>query len=75
MKEYDIMVVGPVSLDHNIDYLGNERKEVGGAVVASGFAAGAAVWLFVCAGVFGNAPYPAFSTAWTIPAVSKTDSS
>ena len=30
MKEYDIMVVGPVSLDHNIDYLGNERKEVGG---------------------------------------------
>lgn len=36
MKEYDIMVVGPVSLDHNIDYLGNERKEVGGAVVASG---------------------------------------
>ena len=38
MKEYDIMVVGPVSLDHNIDYLGNERKEVGGAVVASGFA-------------------------------------
>ena len=24
MKEYDIMVVGPVSLDHNIDYLGNE---------------------------------------------------
>ena len=34
MKEYDIMVVGPVSLDHNIDYLGNERKEVGGAVVA-----------------------------------------
>ena len=39
MKEYDIMVVGPISLDHNIDYLGNERKEVGGAVVASGFAA------------------------------------
>ena len=39
MKEYDIMVVGPVSLDHNIDYLGNERKEVGGAVVAYLFAA------------------------------------
>ena len=38
-KEYDIMVVGPISLDHNIDYLGNERREVGGAVVASGFAA------------------------------------
>ena len=28
-----------MSLDHNIDYLGNERKELGGAVVASGFAA------------------------------------
>lgn len=27
------------ALDHNIDYLGNERKELGGAVVASGFAA------------------------------------
>ena len=39
MKSYDILIIGPVSLDHNIDYLGNERKEVGGAVVASGFAA------------------------------------
>ena len=38
-KEYDVLVVGPVSLDHNIDYLGNERSEVGGAVVASGWAA------------------------------------
>ena len=38
-KKYDSLVIGPVSLDHNIDYLGNERKEVGGAVVASGFAA------------------------------------
>ncbi|MCQ2437131.1 MAG: PfkB family carbohydrate kinase [Clostridia bacterium] len=38
-KQYDTLVIGPVSLDHNIDYLGNERKEVGGAVVASGFAA------------------------------------
>lgn len=36
---YDVLVVGPVSLDHNIDYLGNERREIGGAVVASGFAA------------------------------------
>ena len=35
-KHYDVLVIGPVSLDHNIDYLGNERKEVGGAVVASG---------------------------------------
>lgn len=26
-KEYDIMVVGPISLDHNIDYLGNERRD------------------------------------------------
>lgn len=38
-KQYDVLVVGPVSLDHNIDYEGNERKELGGAVVASGFAA------------------------------------
>lgn len=38
-KAYDVLVIGPVSLDHNIDYQGNERKEVGGAVVASGFAA------------------------------------
>ena len=38
-KEYDVLVIGPVSLDHNIDYQGNERKELGGAVVASGFAA------------------------------------
>lgn len=38
-NKYDVLVIGPVSLDHNIDYLGNERKELGGAVVASGFAA------------------------------------
>ncbi len=38
-KSYDVLVIGPVSLDHNIDCQGNERKEVGGAVVASGFAA------------------------------------
>ena len=38
-KEYDVLVIGPVSLDHNIDDQGNERKEVGGAVVASGYAA------------------------------------
>ncbi|MDO5141967.1 MAG: PfkB family carbohydrate kinase [Eubacteriales bacterium] len=38
-NRYDTMVVGPVSLDINIDHLGNERREVGGAVVASGFAA------------------------------------
>ena len=38
-QQYDTLISGPVSLDHNIDYQGNERKEVGGAVVASGFAA------------------------------------
>lgn len=38
-KKYDTLVIGPVSLDHNIDHLGNERKEVGGAIIASGFAA------------------------------------
>lgn len=38
-KKYDVLVIGPVSLDHNIDCEGNERKEFGGAVVASGFAA------------------------------------
>lgn len=38
-KKYDVLVIGPVSLDHNIDCQGNERREVGGAVVASGFAA------------------------------------
>ena len=38
-KTYDVMVIGPVSIDYNIDYQGNERREIGGAVVASGFAA------------------------------------
>lgn len=38
-KQYDVLVIGSVSLDHNIDYLGNERRELGGAVVASGYAA------------------------------------
>lgn len=38
-KRYDVLVIGPVSLDHNIDCQGNERREIGGAVVASGFAA------------------------------------
>ena len=38
-KKYDVLVIGPVSLDHNIDCQGNARREVGGAVVASGFAA------------------------------------
>lgn len=38
-KQYDVLVIGPVSLDRNIDCQGNTRREVGGAVVASGFAA------------------------------------
>ena len=38
-KKYDVMVIGPVSIDYNIDYQGNERREIGGAVVASGYAA------------------------------------
>ena len=25
-KEYDVMVIGPVSIDYNIDYQGNERR-------------------------------------------------
>ena len=36
---YDILVIGPLSLDCNIDHTGRERREIGGAVVASGFAA------------------------------------
>ena len=39
MKKFDVLVIGPVSLDHNIDCEGKERREIGGAVVASGFAA------------------------------------
>ena len=38
-KQYDVLIIGPVSLDINIDYQGNERRELGGAIVASGFAA------------------------------------
>ena len=34
-KKYDSLVIGPVSLDHNIDYLGNERKELGGAPISA----------------------------------------
>ncbi len=39
MAKYDTLVIGPISLDHNIDHEGNERREVGGAIVQSGFAA------------------------------------
>jgi sugar/nucleoside kinase (ribokinase family) len=38
-KRYDTLIIGPVSLDHNIDYEGKEYREVGGAIVQSGFAA------------------------------------
>ncbi|MBR0600191.1 PfkB family carbohydrate kinase [Sinanaerobacter chloroacetimidivorans] len=38
-KQYDTLVIGPVSLDHNIDFEGREYSEVGGAIVQSGFAA------------------------------------
>ena len=38
-KQFDTLIVGPVSLDHNIDYEGREYNEVGGAIVQSGFAA------------------------------------
>ena len=38
MKDYDVLIMGPLSLDHNIDCENEERREVGGAVVASGFA-------------------------------------
>ena len=34
----DSLIIGPVSLDINIDCHGNERREIGGAVVAAGYA-------------------------------------
>ena len=40
MKHYDSIIIGPVSLDINIDCEGNTRRELGGAVVQAGFAAG-----------------------------------
>lgn len=39
MKKYDTLVIGPISLDINIDYTGQEQREIGGAVVQSGYAA------------------------------------
>ena len=38
-KQYDTLIIGPVSLDHNIDYEGREHHETSGAIVQSGFAA------------------------------------
>jgi len=37
--KYDILIIGAISLDCNIDYMGTEINEIGGAIVASGFAA------------------------------------
>ncbi len=37
-KQYDTLIIGPVSLDHNIDHQGREYREVGGAIVQSGYA-------------------------------------
>ena len=39
IQKFDVIVIGPLSLDRNIDHTGEERREIGGAVVASGFAA------------------------------------
>ena len=38
-KIYDTLIIGPVSRDINIDCEGNEQRELGGAVIASGYAA------------------------------------
>lgn len=38
-KQYDTLVIGPISLDQNIDYRDVETREVGGAIVQSGYAA------------------------------------
>lgn len=38
-KQYDTLVIGPISLDYNIDFEDNEYSEVGGAIVQSGYAA------------------------------------
>jgi sugar/nucleoside kinase (ribokinase family) len=41
MSKYDSLIMGQVSLDINVDHTGQVLREVGGAVVASGFAASA----------------------------------
>lgn len=38
-KQYDTLVIGPISLDENIDYQDVVEHEVGGAIVQSGYAA------------------------------------
>ena len=42
--KYDSFIIGPVSLDVNIDCEGNVEKNVGGAVVYSGLAASQCGW-------------------------------
>lgn len=39
MKKYDTLVMGAISLDINIDYQNNVEREIGGAVVQSGWSA------------------------------------
>ena len=41
MKPFDTLVIGPISLDINIDHEDTIEREVGGAVVQSGWAAAA----------------------------------
>lgn len=41
MQRYDSLILGQVSLDINVDHTGHTIREVGGAVVASGFASSA----------------------------------
>ena len=38
---FDIMILGQITLDHNIDYDGREEFRPGGAVTFSGYAAAA----------------------------------
>lgn len=38
-RKYETLIIGPISLDHNIDHEDHEYEEIGGAVVQSGFAA------------------------------------
>lgn len=38
-EKYDVLIIGPISLDQNIDEKGNEYRETGGAIVQAGFAA------------------------------------
>ena len=40
-KKYDTLILGQVSMDINVDHDGKEIREIGGAVVASGYAASA----------------------------------